>query len=98
MTHGIAAIGYLDRSSTAIPTLPAGQSAPLAANPAWGPDAVDVTGMPVSEAIDRVDEARILDLRQRIAAGTYLSDHKLDAVVDRLMEVLRQPVEAAAAR
>lgn len=41
----------------------------------------------------RVERATTLDLRQvdlrrRIAAGTYLTDDKIDYVVDRLWEVL----------
>jgi hypothetical protein len=98
MLNGIAAIGYSEGNGAVIRGTGAAQPLPVAASPGWGPDAIDVTGLTVSEAIERVDEARILELRERIAAGTYLTDHKLDVVADRLAEVLHQPVAASAER
>lgn len=36
-------------------------------------------------------EQRIVDIRARIADGTYETPDKIDVVVERLLELLRQP-------
>lgn len=55
----------------------------------WPEDRVDLSGMTVREAIAKVDEVRLEDLRQRIANGTYFTDAKLDYVADRVFEMLQ---------
>jgi hypothetical protein len=37
------------------------------------------------------DSARVATLRREIAAGTYITDHKLDIVVGKLIDILHAP-------
>ena len=83
-TTGVAAPPYtvgVDRLSNPTPT-----QAPA--------DHVEFqTALPTDSA--QADELRIAEIRRQIAAGTYLTEHKLNAVVDRLYEVLKAPQPAA---
>ena len=72
-------------------TAAAARQRPAAAEPSAG-DRVELSAAardfePRSQAV-RATEERIQDLRERIAAGTYLTDDKIDYVVDRLHEEL----------
>lgn len=40
---------------------------------------------------DGASEARIAEVRREIAEGRYITDHKLDVVVGRLIDVLHTP-------
>jgi len=53
-------------------------------------DRVEFQSVPPADA-SQADQLRIEDIRQQIAAGTYLTEHKLNVVVDRLYEVLKAP-------
>ena len=72
-------------------TAAAAKQRPAAAEPSAG-DRVELSAAardfePQSQAARAIEE-RIQDLRERIAAGTYLTDDKIDYVVDRLPEEL----------
>ncbi len=58
--------------------------------PSWPEDRFDFSGMTVREAIAKLDELRLADIRRQIKAGTYFNEHKLDVVVDRLAAVIKQ--------
>jgi hypothetical protein len=55
-----------------------------------GVDLVELTGMTVEDALEALQQARIESIKRQIAAGSYLTEHKLDVVVDRLAVVLRR--------
>lgn len=57
-----------------------------------GPDTYDVVGLTAAEALAQWDERRIREIRRQIAAGTYLTDEKVNAAVDRLYEALMETV------
>lgn len=58
------------------------------AGEAWSADRVELTHVAFGSAEDDPN-ARILELRRQIAAGTYLTVDKLEATVSRLHRVLR---------
>lgn len=51
----------------------------------------DLVGMNVTEALDRVEQLRIARIRAEIAAGTYLTNDKLDFVAGCLADALTGP-------
>jgi hypothetical protein len=65
---------------------------PAAEAPAsiWPEDTVELTGLTVREAIARVDELRLAEITQQIAAGTYFTEDKLTVVAERLWEVVQK--------
>jgi anti-sigma28 factor (negative regulator of flagellin synthesis) len=65
--------------------------------PAPPPDAAPTDRVELSEAANRYEpvteptgasEERIREIRSEIATGRYITDDKIDVVVDRLLEVL----------
>lgn len=88
----VAAVGCSDRTP--------GVSGPGASGPpppaapqgitSWGADAVDITGMTVGEALDLFEQYRLEKIKREIAAGSYLTEHKLAVVTDRLAELIRR--------
>jgi hypothetical protein len=73
---------------------------PAAEAPAsnWPEDTVELTGLTVREAIARVDELRLAEITQQIAAGTYFTEDKLTVVAERLWQaVQKEPPRANSA-
>jgi hypothetical protein len=52
----------------------------------------DEAGAEARKASDAAREAWIAEIRRQIAAGTYLTEDKIDVVVERLCELLRGQV------
>ena len=90
-----AMINAIAQAGALCPTpAPATQRASGACAGAWAVDRAEITGMTVTDAITALDRARVDALRRSIAAGTYLTDHKLDFVAERLADVLQAEVPA----
>jgi len=49
----------------------------------------EFVGLTVEEALARVEQQRIDEIRRQIAAGTYLTEDKLEFVVDRMFKTLK---------
>ncbi len=56
----------------------------------WPRASVDFNGLTVGEALARLEEPRLEQVRRQITAGTYLSEKKLETVADRLIALLRR--------
>lgn len=57
-------------------------------------DHVELQGSAAAE-ITQFEQLRIDEIRRQIAAGTYLTDHKLDVVADVLFAVLQAEARSA---
>lgn len=56
---------------------------------AWPEDQVEIVGLTVTQALAKVAEARLAEIREQIQAGTYLTPEKMNYVVERLWDLLR---------
>jgi hypothetical protein len=64
---------------------PTTQPPPLPPLTAWPTEPVEA-GCATDEIMRHAEVGRVEDIRAQIAAGTYVTDEKLDYVVDRLWE------------
>ena len=58
-------------------------------------DRVELSASDDAEPVGGGD-LRVREIRARIAAGTYVTDHKIEVVVDRLLALFRTEGQAAA--
>jgi hypothetical protein len=58
--------------------------------PGWPVDTVELCGMTVSQALARLEEPRLNEIRKQITAGTYLNEDKLNTVYDRLTALVER--------
>ncbi|MBP7747295.1 MAG: hypothetical protein KA383_14330 [Phycisphaerae bacterium] len=61
---------------------------PEQVTPADTPDVFEITGMTVTDALATLDDPRIAEIRRQIESGTYLTEHKLEVVYERLTDLL----------
>ena len=51
-------------------------------------------GLTVRQALVRLDDVRVHEIKRQIAAGTYLTEAKLNAAIDRLVAALEEGADA----
>jgi hypothetical protein len=54
----------------------------------------DLHGLTVRQALARLDDVRVHEIRRQIAAGTYLTEAKLNTAIDRLVAALEDGADA----
>jgi hypothetical protein len=54
----------------------------------------ELRGLTVRQALARLDAARVHEIKREIASGTYLTEAKLNAAIDRLVAALEVGADA----
>jgi negative regulator of flagellin synthesis FlgM len=87
----IAASSAAYKAQTVSAGKPTGDASAAAAGPARGSDTVEISGIQTFMTVLKANDVRadkVADVRAQIAAGTYVTDEKLDIAIDRLLDDL----------
>jgi hypothetical protein len=57
-------------------------------------DPAELQGLTVRQALARLDDVRVHEIKRQIAAGTYLTEAKLNTAIDRLVAALEDGPDA----
>lgn len=84
--------GAPDAASDVRSTLPVTWTLRVAVSEA--PQPTELCGLTVRQALERLDSARVHEIKREIAAGTYLTEAKLNVAIDRLVAALECGADA----